>query len=420
MLLALWLLACKEGPAVDTAPFESGLDAAQLRRALAMSPPGPVPADPTNRVADDPDAAIFGQMLYFETRLSGNNRVSCATCHPPDHGFADPEPLSTGISLTGRHAPHVTDAAYNRWQFWDGRADSQWSQALGPLESEAEHGGSRLQYAHLIQGDDDLRQAYELVFGAMPDLSDPGRFPPTGRPVPGQPNHPYQLAWDGMSEADQRTISTIYANIGKSIAAYERLIVTGRAPLDDYVAALAAEDSEGLDALSEPAQRGLSLFVGDAGCHFCHSGPLLTDLEFHNIGLPNPEDATGADPGRYDGIATVLAAEFNGLSEYSDDPEYANIKLRNLYQGPEHYGQFKTPSLRNVGHTEPYMHDGRFATLEEVVTHYSDANTEPPVGHREEIVMPLDLSEEELADLVAFLTEALSGEPIPEALTHAP
>lgn len=419
-MLALLLWACKDGPALDTSAFSSGLDPSELRRALAMSPAGDVPPDPTNRVADDPNAALLGQMLYFDARLSGNNRVSCASCHKPEHGFADAEVLSTGISQTARHAPHVINAAYNRWQFWDGRADSQWAQALGPLESDAEHGGSRLQYAHLVDGDDALRQAYALAFGELPSLSDTARFPYTGRPIPDQPDHPYQIAWASMTEEDQRTVSTIFANLGKAIAAYERRLVSGRAPLDDYVDALAAEDAAGLAALSAPAQRGLALFVGAAGCHFCHSGPLLTDLEFHNVGLPAPEGEIGADPGRYDGVAAVLNAEFNGLSAYSDDTEYAQIKLQNLYQGPEHYGQFKTPSLREVAATAPYMHDGRFATLEEVVRHYNDANTEPPIGHREEIVVPLELADAEVADLVTFLEEALTGAPLPEELTRAP
>ncbi|MCB9742898.1 MAG: hypothetical protein H6741_05305 [Alphaproteobacteria bacterium] len=416
--MLLLLLACADGDAVDTAAFDPGLDAVALRRALSMSPRPALPEAPSNAWADDPAAARLGQSLFFDARLSGNGQVSCATCHQPDHGFADPLALSEGVGVTTRNAPHVLDAAWNRWFFWDGRADAFWNQALKPMEASNEHGGSRLQYAHVLHEDPELTQAYEAIFGPLPALEDAERFPAAGMPVPEQPSHPWNEAWEAMDEADQEAVTQVFVNMGKAIGAYERLLVTGDAPIDAYVEALVAEDAAGLEVLSPPARRGLALFVGDAGCHFCHAGALFTDLEFHNIGLPD----TGGpiDPGRYEGVDLLLDAEFNGASRWSDDPSAAEAVYAHLSQGSETLGQFKTPSLRGVAWSAPYMHDGRFETLDEVVGHYNDPQGAPPLGHREEIILPLDLSEAQQAELVSFLEEALTPEPPPAELLEAP
>ncbi|MCB9797160.1 MAG: cytochrome-c peroxidase, partial [Alphaproteobacteria bacterium] len=366
--MLLLLLACADAP-VDSAAFDPGLGAAELRRALSMSPRPEIPADPTNAWADDPAAARLGQALFYDARLSGNGEVSCSSCHQPEHGFADPLALSEGVGTTGRNAPHALDTAWNRWFFWDGRADSHWAQALGPMESAVEHGGSRLQYAHVVYDDPELAAAYTAVFGPLPALDDAERFPAAGRPVPEQPSHPWNVAWEGMAEADQDAVTEVFVRMGKAIAAYERLLITGPAPIDAYVEALEAEDSAGLEVLSPPARRGLALFVGDAGCHFCHAGAGFSDLEFHNIGLP--DDGGAIDPGRYEGIGLLLENEFNGASRWSDDPEAGGATLEHLVQGTETLGQFKTPGLRAVAWTAPFMQDGRFETLREVVEHYN-------------------------------------------------
>ena len=111
-------------------------------RSLALASLGPLPKDPSNRVADDPRAAALGHRLFFDARLSGNGRVSCATCHVPDREFQDGIALAEGVGTTARRTMPVAGTAHSPWLFWDGRADSQWAQALGPLESAVEHGGS--------------------------------------------------------------------------------------------------------------------------------------------------------------------------------------------------------------------------------------------------------------------------------------
>lgn len=418
--LLLLMTACAD-KGDDTGGLSAGFTPEQRARVVQMSPVPAPPPDLTNAVADSPAAARLGQFIFFDERFSGDGQVSCATCHDPELGFADGLPFSQAIGTTGRHAPTVLNTVHNRWMFWDGRADSHWAQALGPLEHPVEHGGSRLQFAHVVSGDEGLRGAYEAVFGALPELSDGERFPRAGAPLPEQPSHPFNQAWEGMSAADQQAINRVFSNTGKAIAAYERLLVTGTAPIDDFVLALTQGDEDGLAVLSEDARAGLELFVGDAGCHLCHSGPLLTDLEFHNIGLPDEGATEGLDVGRYEGIPAVLADPFNGVGAFSDDPTgLAETRLAYLNQTPDNYGEFKTPGLRDVALTAPFMHDGRFETLTDVVQHYNQANTEPPVGHREEIVLPLELSDAQVAQLVAFLEEGLSGPPLDSSLLSQP
>lgn len=380
----------------------------ERRRILELSPLGPPPADPSNAVGDDDAAATLGQRLFVEPRLS-SGAVSCATCHVPHHGFTDAKQVSEGVGRGRRHTLSLWNVAYNRWWFWDGRVDSLWSQALSPIENETEMAGDRLKAAHLLSGDAVLRAAYDSVFGSTPDLSDQERFPAAGHPVPGKPNDPRSVAWSGMSEADREVVNRIFANIGKAIAAYERRLVSRHSKFDRFAEALrAGEDSA---VLSIPAQRGLKLFVGRGQCRVCHGGPNFTDGEFHNTGVP-PLDAAGrTDAGRYAGIPLVLANPFNLKGRFSDDRSpNAGEKLSFLRVTPETWGQFKTPSLRNVALVAPYMHQGQFATLRDVVTFYSTrAGAGDPGSSGERILKPLHLSPSEIDDLIAFL-ESLTDE----------
>ena len=421
----------------------------ELARVFTLSPLPEVPPDPTNRVADDPRAARLGQFLFFDEALSANGAVSCATCHQPDKGFSDGLPVGEGIGTVDRHSITIWNSAYQRWLFWDGRADSLWAQATMPIETELEHGFTRLELAHRIHRDDRLRRAYEDLFGPMPDLSDGDRFPPRGRPVAvdllaqleaereaarragqgghwhGQgvtvPPHPDAVPWNGMAPEDQHAVTEVFANSGKAIAAYERRIVSRRAPFDVYVEGLREGDGKKLDALSESARRGLALFVGEARCHLCHHGPLLSDREFHSVSIPPRAGGPLYDPGRMAGIEAVRVHELNAVGPFSDAPDgEARRKIESLPSHAHGWGEFRTPSLRNVAVTAPYFHQGQLATLEEVVHFYSTregAVTDPPPAER--ILIPLNLTSSQEGDLVAFL-ESLTDEDIDPALRSAP
>jgi len=417
------LIGCADRPSAvtprgdDVDTGESAIEA----RILDLGPLPVLPDDPTNAWADDPTAAWFGRYLFYDPRLSGAGTVSCASCHDPLQGWGDGLALSEAAGTTGRHAPTLWNTGHQRWFLWDGRCDSLWCQATGPIEAEYEMAGSRLEVAHAVADSEDLREGYEAIFGAMPDLSDTTRFPTRARPVPDNPEHADQLAWAAMSADDQQTATTIFVNVTKVIGAFERTIRTAESPVDRYVAAYAEGDTVGMDAaLGTEAQAGLMLFVGEGRCHLCHSGPLMSNLEFHSVGLGTRPWLEADDLGRYDGITALREQSFNAAGAWSDAPDgEAARRIDRLAQTTEQLGIFKTPGLRGVATSAPYMHGGHFETLEQVVRHYNELDEVVTLGHLETFMVPRAWDETQVASLVAFL-EALGSEPEDPAVLMAP
>jgi len=367
-----------------------------------------LPEDPTNRVADDPRAVALGHRLFFDTRLSSNGRVSCATCHDPAREFQDGTPLASGVGTTARRTMPIQSTARSSFLFWDGRKDSQWAQALGPLESPVEHGGSRAQYAHVIA--EHYRAEYEALFGPLPDLS---RVPRHAGPVA---DSAARAAWEAMSQAERDAVTRVFVDIGKAIAAYERRIDYGPSRFDAFARGLIEDGRAPRDLLSREEIAGLRLFIGRASCTQCHNGPLLTDDHFHNTGVTAPAGLP-YDDGRAAGARAVLADEFNCHSRWSDDAS-ACAELNYLdAEGAELERAFKTPSLRNVAERAPYMHAGQLATLADVVAHY-DAARPAPGGTSE--IRPLRLSARERRQLEAYLRTLSGGVDAPAELLRAP
>lgn len=395
---------------VAAAPDRDVWSAAQLAelRSLSLAELAPLPADPTNRFADDPDAAELGRRLFFDARLSSNGRVACSTCHQPERQFQDGTALGAGVGTTGRRTMPIAATARLPFLFWDGRKDSQWAQALGPLESPVEHGGTRALYAHVVA--ERYATDYERLFGPLPDLSG---VPRSAGPV-SDPEAAF--AWSSLSAAQREGVTRVFVNIGKAIAAFERRIDPEPSRFDRYVEALSAAGSaEGV--LSDDEVAGLRLFVGKANCTRCHNGPLLTNGEFHNTGVPT-RAGMPADEGRLAGAAGVLDDEFNCRSQWSD--ERANCpELEFMVAGdPALAGAFKVPSLRDVVERGPYMHAGEFATLGEVLRHYDRAPASP-VGQTE--LQPLGLTPAELRQIEAFLGTLSTARVAPaEPLDESP
>jgi cytochrome c peroxidase len=373
-------------------------------RSLSVASLPEAPVDPSNRYADDPQAASLGHQVFFDTRFSANGQVACATCHLPDQQFQDGLPLAQGVGTTTRRTMPLAGVAHSPWLFWDGRSDSLWAQALEPLESAVEHGGNRTQYVHLLA--EHYREPYEAIFGPLPDLS---HLPPSAGPVD---DVEARAAWDAMTLEDQTLVNTVFANMGKAIAAYERQLQPGPGRFDAYVEAVTAGNREQMAALFTPEEAaGLALFIGEANCLQCHNGPLFTDNHFHNTGVPAAEGLPD-DTGRLLGAQQVLANAFNCLGAYSDAGPRDCTELRYMVaEGHELERAFRAPSLRNVADRPPYMHAGQIATLEDVLRHYNSAPAAPS-GHSE--IVPLGLSDEKLAQLEAFLntlTGPLNAEP---------
>lgn len=393
-------------------PLWSPNQLATLRSLWIGSLP-PLPPDPSNAVADDRRAVSLGHKLFFDTRFSSNGQVSCATCHQPERAFVDGLPLGKGVGEMNRKTQTVIGVAYSPWLFWDGRKDSLWSQALAPLESAVEHGGTRTQFAHLIA--QHYRAEYEAIFGPLPALSDAGRFPANAAPVA---DPAAAAAWQGMSAADRQAVNRVFANLGKAIAAYERKLLPGPSRFDAYVEAALRNDAQGMGkALSRSEEAGLRVFIGRARCTECHNGPLFTNNDFHNTGVP-PRQGLPPDEGRAVGAPQVLADEFNCLGPYSDAPPEQCTALRFMVaSGPRLVGAFKPPTLRNVAQTAPYMHAGQFATLEDVLVHYNNPR-KAALGVSE--LHLIYLTGQELKDLAAFLRALDSPVAAPPALLQPP
>lgn len=401
--------------AVSYTPAE--LAAIQRHTAPGTKPP----PDPTNRVADNPRAAALGQYLFFDRQVSGNNRFSCSSCHQPARAYTDGRRFGKAIGTDSRNTPTLINAADFHWFFLAGRADSMWSQALDVIENPLELGNDRLHLAHTIYSDPELRRAYQSIFGPMPPLSDLRRFPAHATPTAPKGSADAR-AWKNMTAADRKAVNRVFSNVGKALEAYERRLISRDSPFDRFARGLVTHNAASRKLLSPAAQRGLKLFVGSAHCDLCHSGKDFTDDAFHNIGLP---ELPGEKPdlGRELGIIKVLKNPFNAAGAFSDAPHGQLAQRLNFLPSPKSMrGAFKTPTLRNVALTAPYLHDGRFKTLEQVVEFYAKG---PPknakfIGKREGTLNLIPhLTPVQVNDLVAFLN-SLNSAPLPASLTKPP
>jgi cytochrome c peroxidase len=305
-------------------------------------PPVPIPADnpPTA------ETVALGRRLYYDTALSVDNTLSCASCHSPGSGFCDGRPVSSGVhgQKGARNAPTVFNVAYYTTQFWDGRAASLEQQAGGPMANPIEMGHTLAGIEQKLNADASYRAEFKKAFGS-----------------------------------DVITIEMVE----KSIASFERTIVSGNSPFDRY---MYGGDNK---ALSASAKRGLEVFrnpkKGD--CAVCHTigdeYALFTDNKFHNLGV-------GAKLGMTGEVELTDLGRFKVTNNEADK------------------GAFRTPSLRNIALTAPYMHDGSDKNLKETIDFYIGAGNSN--AYRDKEIHSLDfLTGKERADLLEFL-KSLTGE----------
>jgi len=328
--------------------------------------------DPGNDVAENEAAADFGHRLFFDTRLSANGKISCAGCHKPELMFTDGEKRAIGVGQTKRNAPTVIGAVFSPWQFWDGRKDSLWSQAMAPFEAPEEHGTDRAHVLRVVRTDADYRLRYEDLFGGLP------------------------------AENDKAGIDRAFANLGKVIAAYEMRLRPGPAKFDRYVAAvLANRQPAPADQFTLDEIEGLRAFIADnqGQCIRCHSGPMFTDFQFHNIGSHIVGDREG-EQGRIAGLRKLLADPANCHGQFGNDADECAELTFAKRRGTELVGAFKTPTLRFVSRTAPYMHAGQFQTLEDAIWQYRDVPS-ATVGQTE--LRQLSLADAQFKQIEVFL-----------------
>ncbi len=341
--LSLGFLPVAEDPPTD--PRQGGAGASSVEPSWSglqrEFPPMAWPEDTPNT----PEAVELGRLLFFDPILSADDRMSCASCHHPDLGFADGQAHPVGVDgeTLPRHTPTLWNVGWAQPLFWDGRAETLEDQAGVPLTHPQEMAADPDQIQADLQAIPEYVERFQQVF----------------------PDDPEPISFE---------------NVRRALAAFQRTLISDDSPFDRF----AAGD---VDALTPAQRRGLNLFRSAATrCFECHTPPLFTNNTFRVIGVP--EEPGVQDPGRA-GVAPDAPA-----------------------------GAFRVPTLRNVALTGPYMHNGAFATLEEVIDFYAKGGGRA-FGQEnvDRFVLGFDLSDQERADLVAFLM-ALTDEsrmpPIPQ------
>jgi cytochrome c peroxidase len=444
----------------------------EWHRVEALANLGEPELDGSNKYIKNPAAIRLGHRLYYDADLSGpatwvdvlgretpSHRaekgapvhVACSTCHDPAHGGGDitsrPGNVSIGAGSYDVNGQQTLNAAHYKLLYWNGRADSLWSQAAQVMESGVSMNGNRIAIVRTVATK--YRAAYEAIFrdaaGNLEPLPDLPATLTAGKPG--------DAAFDALPEADRAIINRAYTNIAKAIGAYEFELASRDSDFDKYVNG----ESNGPDAprvaLSPAAVRGLKLFVGRASCIDCHNTPLFSDSAFHNIGVPQRgagvptvADCPAGSPkcdcvtgkvvpgqsclpwGAFAGLFRLAAAvpgpnSLRRDGEFSDLDPGSKAALTAQYQAQampsqDSIGAWRTPSLRDVAITAPYMHDGIYRTLDEVVAHYDGGGTAESPGKKAVELKPLLLSHQDRTDLVEFL-QTLTGHPVTPAL-HLP
>ncbi|WP_148318151.1 cytochrome-c peroxidase [Achromobacter xylosoxidans] len=318
-----------------------------------------------------PAVVAVGQMLFFDTRLSRKGEVSCASCHQPQRAFTDGLPLAVGEDkLMGRRRSTPLYAApFAPWLFWDGRASSLKEQVMGPLHDPREMNHDAAGAVARLRESDMYPARFLEAFGDAPAASSPA-------PAPASASTTASAAPTPMAQGPVTSTSAIDADrLARALAAYVASLRPGKTRFDDFLAGR-------VDALDDTELLGLHLFRTQARCMNCHNGPLLTDHQFHNIGL-SFYGRRNQDLGRYEAT-----------------------------RDPADLGKFRTPSLRNVAQAGPWMHNGLFPDLRGLLRMYNAGigretpPADPPdpyAPRKSEHIKPLDLSPAEIDALLAFL-----------------
>lgn len=328
---------------------------------LAPLPPVPIPKDNPQT----PEKIELGKKLFWDSRLSGNGTTPCVSCHLPALGWGEGSQISRGYPGTKhwRNSQTILNSAYYNKLFWEGNVTSLEAQAPAAAEGAVAGNGDPAMMEMRLRFIPEYVAAFKQVFG---------------------------INWPRITQAYQ------------AIAAYQRTVISDprKVPFDRYA-------NGNKTALNDAQLRGYQLFHGKAGCIQCHNGPLVSDQRFYNLGLPE-------FPGFKDDPLLQITHRWEyyqkGISEATYRQADTDFGLYFATKNPKDKGKFRTPSLREVKYTAPYMHNGVFLTLDEVVAFYNKGGGED--AHKSELLKPLGLSDQEQKDLVAFLGSLSMDEPL--------
>jgi len=370
--------------ASDAPPGDRPVFTAEERTRIASHGPWPpvIAPDPGNRFSGVAAAERLGRWLFHDEALAGDGGAACSHCHRPAQGYSDARPQALGREPLPRNTQGLLDVGLQHWFGWDGGADSLWAASLRPLLDPREMASSPARVA--------ARLREVPAFAAA--LADARAAAPAGA---------------APTDATADEIDLVDA--AKAIGAWLRTLVSPRTPFDDFRDAIVAGDAARAARYPDAAARGLRIFLGRGGCASCHTGAGFSNGEFHDIGMPFVTGRGRVDPGRHGGLRRVLADRYNLAGPFVDrDPQAAPaddpaLRLRTVVALHRNFGEWRTPGLRGLGATAPYMHDGRLPGLADVVRHYDTIDADRLHSDGEALLRPLRLSAGERADLLAFL-----------------
>ena len=311
--------------------------------------------DASNRVSGRAEAAALGEALFHSTRLSTVGGLRCASCHEPWRRFTDGRARALGAEAGARNTPSLLNVRLQHWFGWDGANDSLWSQSIRPMLDAREMRSDAAHVAQALRDDETLKRLYALAFGHAPPADN----------------------------------ETALVDAGKALAAYQETLTSDRTPFDAFRDALARGDFDAAERYPVAAQRGLRLFIGSGQCIACHAGPNFSDGEFHRSPIVSKLHDGTRDSGRALGLEKLLASPYARSGRFNDE---INAAPRPAAQ-PAEAGAFRTPGLREVSATAPYMHDGSIANLCDALQPHAALEGRP---------MPA-LTLAERRDVVAFL-----------------
>lgn len=367
--------------------------------------PEHIQSDKSNEVSGNKKAIRLGKALFFDKSLSRDGEVACASCHIPEKGWSDgKQQAKIRQEAMNMNSPTLWNVAQNRWFFWDGRADSLWSQAIGSMESHKELDTDRVYLLHWLLKNKPVKKDFEQWFGALDSCVIGKELPTSAKPTHSPKELSLNERWLALSDCQKTQANRVISGLAKVIAAYEETILSYNSPFDRYAASLKHKMTD-FEPYPEAAKRGLKLFIAPNSCINCHSGSNFSDSEFHNLfSAQRSEQKTG----RYYAIDKLKASEFHAGSAYSALTAEDFKKIDFIYKNVAFKQAFKTPTLRNLGGSAPYMHDGRFKQLDEVVAYYASLKGkeqgDTQATHIEETLFQLNtMSQQQQSDLVAFL-----------------
>jgi cytochrome c peroxidase len=317
------MVVAAAAPAAQQVSFSAD----EVARIVSLGPwPPAFVADPSNRVSGQPLAIELGRRLFNDPRMSPVGYIACVTCHQTDRAFTDNKARAHGLGDLPRNTPTLANLRQQRWYGWGGASDSIWMASLRPMLDAREFDSNPIMVGRIYQRDEELARCYRAVFGAAPG-----------------------------ADAERTMVDT-----AKAMAAFQETLVTARTPFDVFRDALAAGDDAAAAKYPLAAQRGLKQFVAAPGCAGCHSGPNFSDGLFHRSAAAS----RGSDLGRHADLRVLRSATSQRLARYSD----ARVGVPPAAREQDR-GAFRTPSLRNVAVTAPYLHDGSADMLRDALAH---------------------------------------------------